>query len=46
MFDFLNGKIVLEATTSDDFKTSYPRSNKTKFGFADAMGCKDIFEYS
>ena len=45
-FDFLRGKIVLEATTLDDFSTSYLRSNKTKFGFADVVGCKDFFEYS
>ena len=46
MFDFLKGKIVLEATTSDDFSTSYLRTNKNKFGFADVVGCKDFFEYS
>ena len=46
VFDFLKGKIVLEATTSDDFSTSYLRTNKNKFGFADVVGCKDFFEYS
>ena len=43
---FLKGKIVLEATTSDAFSTSYFRSNRTKFGFAEVVGFKDFFEYS
>ena len=46
MFDFLKGKIVLEAMTSDAFSKSYLRSNKTKFGFADVVGFKDFFDYS
>ena len=37
MFDFLKEKIVLEATTSDDFSTSYLRTNKFKFVFADVV---------
>ena len=37
MFDFLKEKIVLEATTSNDFSTSYPRTNKFNFGFADVV---------
>ena len=42
----MKGKIVLEATTSNNFLESNILSNKIKFGFADVVGCKDFFEYS
>ena len=45
-FDFLRGKTILEATTSDGFSTNYLRRNKKKFGFADVLGCSNFFEYS
>ena len=45
-FDFLRGKVVLEATTSDGFSTSFLRKNKKKLGFSEVVGCVDFFKYS
>ena len=45
-FEFLKWITVLEATTSDGFSTSYLRSNKSKFGFAEVVGFQNFLEYS
>ena len=45
-FDFLKGKVILEATTSDGFSTDFLRKNKDLFGFAEVVGCHDFFKYS
>ena len=43
MFDFLKGKTILEATTSDVGSTDFlNRRNKDLFGFADVLGCHDF----
>ena len=39
-FDFLRGKTVLEATTSDGYSTRYLNCNKGKLGFAKVIGCR------
>ena len=45
-FDFLRGKTILEATTSDGYSTRYLDHNKGKFGFAKVVGCSDFFDFS
>ena len=45
-FDFLRGKVVLEATTSDGFSTSFLRKYKKQFGFSKVVSCVDFFKYS
>ena len=46
IFDFLKGKVILEATTSDGYSRDFLKKNKALFGFADVVGCKDFFNYS
>ena len=46
VFDFLKGKTILEATTSDGGSADFLRRNKDFFGFAYVLGCDDFFEYN